>query len=96
MDYREDFKRVLLSRPHCILGKNGITDDFITHVANLLKRYRIIKIKALRSIATKSNIAALSEKISKLTNSSVLDLRGKQIILSKFPINKKELKSSNK
>ncbi|MGB5910881.1 MAG: YhbY family RNA-binding protein [Promethearchaeia archaeon] len=96
MDYREEFKRVLLSKPHCILGKNGITDDFITHVASLLKKYKIIKIKALRSIASKSNIAALSEKISKLTNSSVLDLRGKQIILSKFPINKKDLKSSNK
>ncbi|MFX1493186.1 MAG: YhbY family RNA-binding protein [Promethearchaeota archaeon] len=96
MDYREEFKRVLLSRPHCILGKSGITDDFITHVVSLLKRYKIIKIKALRSIATKSNIATLSEKISKLTNSSVLDLRGKQIILSKFPINKKELKSSSK
>jgi len=96
MDYREEYKRVLLSRPHCILGKNGITNDFITHVASLLKRYKIIKIKALRSIATKSNITALSEKISKLTNSNVLDLRGKQIILSKFPFNKKELKSSNK
>ncbi|MFW9946795.1 MAG: YhbY family RNA-binding protein [Candidatus Odinarchaeota archaeon] len=96
MDYREEFKRVLLSRPHCILGKSGITDDFITHVVSLLKRYKIIKIKALRSIATKSNIATLSEKISKLTNASVLDLRGKQIILSKFPINKKELKSSSK
>lgn len=94
MDYREEFKKVLLSRAHCILGKNGITDDFLDHVTKLLKKYKILKIKALKSIANKSTIKSLAVEISKSTNSHILDIRGKQIILSKF-INKNELKSSS-
>ena len=96
MDYREEFKKVLLSRAHCNLGKDGITAEFIAYVTKLLKKYKIIKIKALKSIAIKSDIDTLANDISKLTNSYILDVRGKQIVLSKYPISKKELKRSNK
>ena len=88
MDYQEEFKKVLVSRAHCILGKGGITEEFINHVIRLLKRYKVIKIKALRSIANKSNIKSIANQISQLTNSNVIDIRGKQIIISKFPIKK--------
>jgi RNA-binding protein YhbY len=88
MDYQQEFKNVLLSQPHCILGKNGISTEFITHVLQLLKRYKIIKIKALRSIATRANINELAKNISNLTNSHLLDVRGKIIILSKYNIEK--------
>jgi RNA-binding protein YhbY len=81
MDYQDTFKRVLLASPHCNLGKKGITDEFIDHVVKLLKRYKIIKIKALKSIATKSNIQQIAKEISELTDSRVLDVRGKMIIL---------------
>ncbi|UCC19399.1 MAG: YhbY family RNA-binding protein, partial [Promethearchaeota archaeon] len=80
--------KALLSQPHCILGKHGLTDEFISHVAKLLKRYKIIKVKALKSIATKSNIKELGEKISNLTNSYLLDIRGKIFILSVYDIKK--------
>ncbi|MFX0033425.1 MAG: YhbY family RNA-binding protein [Candidatus Hodarchaeota archaeon] len=96
MDYREVFKKVLLSRAHCNLGKDGITAEFIAYVVKLLKKYKIIKIKALKSIAMKSDIDSLASDISKLTNSYILDIRGKQIILSKYPISRKELKRSSK
>ncbi|MFW9998506.1 MAG: YhbY family RNA-binding protein [Candidatus Hodarchaeota archaeon] len=88
MDYQREFKKTLLSQPHCILGKNGITNEFIIHVLQLLKRNKIIKIKALRSVATKANINNLAVKISKLTNSHLLDVRGKIIILTKYDIKK--------
>ena len=88
MDYQQKFKNALLSHPHCILGKNGITNEFITHVLQLLKRYKIIKVKALRSIATRANIKELANKISNLTNSHLLDVRGRIIILSKYHIEK--------
>ena len=88
MDYQQEFKNALLSQPHCILGKNGISHEFISHVLQLLKRYKIIKIKALRSIATRANINELANKISNLTNSHLLDVRGKIIILSKYHIEK--------
>jgi len=82
MDYQKEFRKVLLSQPHCILGKSGITNEFISHVAKLLKRYKIIKIKALKTIATKLNIKDLATEISQLTNSHLLDSRGRTFILS--------------
>ncbi len=88
MDYQKEFKKVVLSQPHCILGKKGITNDFINHVTKLLKRYKIIKIKALKSVATKSNIKELANQISHLTQSFLVDIRGKIFILSLQKINK--------
>jgi len=83
MDYQEQYKKVLLSAPHCILGKKGITNEFIEHVAKLLKKYKIIKIKALKTIGTKENITLLAKTISESTSSEILDIRGKMIILKK-------------
>ena len=88
MGYQKEFKKVVLSHPHCILGKKGITNDFITHVTKLLKRYKIIKIKALKSVASKSNIKELADKISHLTQSHLIDIRGKTFILSLHEIKK--------
>ncbi|KKK44966.1 hypothetical protein LCGC14_0508320 [marine sediment metagenome] len=88
MDYQEEFRKTLVTHPHCILGKNGITDEFIDHIIKLLKKYKVIKIKALKTIATRLNIKKLAVEISKLTNSHLLDLRGKIFILSLSPIKK--------
>ena len=88
MDYQKEFKNVLLSKPNCILGKNGITEKFIDHVNKLLKRYKVIKIKALKSVARKSNIKTLAHKISQLSNSYLIDVRGKMFILSLYDFNK--------
>lgn len=88
MSHQKEFEKALLSQPHCILGKHGVTDEFISHVAKLLKRYKIIKVKALKSVATKSNIKELAKIISKLTNSYLLDIRGKIFILSVYDIKK--------
>jgi len=94
MSHQNEFKKVLLSSPHVILGKKGLTDEFLAHVQRLLKRYKIIKIKILKSVATKSNIKNIADQISQATNSHVLDVRGKTIIVSKHQIKKKELKST--
>ena len=88
MDYSKVFKKVLLEEPHCILGKKGITEEFVTHVNTLLKRYRVIKVIALKSVATKSNIKEIALQISERSNSYLLDLRGKTFILSKKKIEK--------
>lgn len=88
MSYQKEFKKALLSQPHCILGKHGVSNEFISHVTNLLKRYKIIKVKALKSVATKSNINKLAHQISKLTNSYLIDVRGKIFILTLYDIKK--------
>ncbi len=72
MDYQKEFKKALLSQPACILGKKMITDELIKHITKLLKRYKIIKIKALKSVATKSNIKEIAEEVARLTNSHLI------------------------
>ena len=89
MGYQDDFKKVLLSpEPHAILGKKGITEEFVIHISSLIKRYKIIKVKALKNVATKENIKQLAAEISDKTGSYLLDVRGKTFILSKNKINK--------
>lgn len=82
MDYQKEFKKTLLSKPHCILGKNGISNNFIDHVLLLLKRYKIIKVKALKTGIDKTNIKELATEVSRLTNSHLVDVRGRIFILS--------------
>jgi len=90
MDYHKDsFKELLNSPPHCILGKNGITDEFINHATKLLNKFKIIKIKALKSIAKKDNIREIARMVAEKTNSYLIDLRGRVFIISKKPIIKK-------
>ena len=79
----EEFKRVLNAKPNCILGKNGITLEFLSHIRQLLKNYKIIKIKVLKAIVTRNNMRDLANRISNETNSHILDIRGKTIIISK-------------
>ncbi|MFX0011181.1 MAG: YhbY family RNA-binding protein [Candidatus Hermodarchaeota archaeon] len=90
MSYQDEFKKVILSSPHATLGKKGLTDEFLTHVKQLLKRYKTIKIKVLKSIATKSNITDLANHIAHATDSNVLDVRGKTIIFSVHGMKKKK------
>ncbi len=93
MDYKKEFKKTLLSQPDCILGKNGVTPEFIKHAHILLKRNKIIKIKALKS-HIKSNIKELAYEVSRLTSSHLVDVRGRIFILSLYNI--KKLKPSVK
>lgn len=75
MSREEKFKEVLLGPPHCNLGKNKISDEFIQHVAALLKKNKIIKIKALKSAVADSNIDDIAKTISEATESYLLDVR---------------------
>ena len=84
MDYQDEYKRALISPPHCNLGKKGISEEFITHVSKLLKKYKVIKIKVLKSGISKSNIKDLAKQISTETNSHIIDVRGRTLILSKL------------
>ena len=89
MVYSKEFKKILLSDPSAILGKKGITDEFINHINNLLNRYKVIKIKALKTVANKSKIKEIAKNIAADTESYLLDVRGFKFILSKNPIKKK-------
>lgn len=89
MDYQKEFNKVLLAKPHALLGKKGITDEFINFLIKLLKKYKIVKIKALKSVANKENIKEIASQIANSTNSHLLDVRGKIFVISKNPIKRK-------
>ncbi|MFX1239225.1 MAG: YhbY family RNA-binding protein [Promethearchaeota archaeon] len=89
MGYQDNFKKVLLGESHIILGKNGATSEVVEYVSRLLKRYKIIKIKALRSIANKYDIKEIASQVTNKTDSYLLDLRGKTFLISQNPPIKK-------
>ncbi|MHA1764064.1 MAG: YhbY family RNA-binding protein [Promethearchaeota archaeon] len=80
---KEDFKKVLLSKPKLIIGKNGITDEFVAHLNTLFKKNKIIKVKALKSITKETPLKELGKEISQRTQSHLIDMRGRSLILSK-------------
>jgi len=67
--------------PKIRIGKNGITENVIHEIKNVLKKDKALKIKCLQVIPSES-IKAIAENISKLTESRVIEIRGKTIILA--------------
>ncbi|MBN1216021.1 MAG: YhbY family RNA-binding protein [Candidatus Lokiarchaeota archaeon] len=88
MDLKQKFKEVMLGPPHCILGKKGImmNEGFISHIEDLLKKNKIIKIKLLKTSIYNMTLKEIADKIAKDTNSYLLDIRGRTLIISKTNI----------
>lgn len=66
-----------------ILGKNGITNDFIEEVKRQIKRKKMIKIKALRSVLSEKRMDEIASEIAAKTKSRLLETRGYTMLLSK-------------
>ena len=63
------------------IGKKGITESIIHEIENVLKKDKIIKIKCLQVVPSES-VKNIAKNISKLTNSRIVEIRGKTIILA--------------
>ncbi len=63
------------------IGKKGITESIIHEIENVLKKDKIIKIKCLQVVPSES-VKDIAKNISKLTNSRIVEVRGKTIILA--------------
>jgi RNA-binding protein len=79
-------KEVLLSQPSIILGKKGITKDFIDHLKKIIKREKIVKIKALKSAVADTDIDSIAKEIARKTNTELIDVRGKTFMISKYSL----------
>lgn len=77
-------KEVLLSQPSVILGKKGITKDFIDHLKKIIKREKIVKVKALKSAVAGNDINSIAKEIARKTNTNLIDVRGKTFMISKY------------
>ena len=75
MSYNID--KIRHESPKIRIGKRGITENVIHEIKNVLKKDRALKIKCLQVVPS-----AIAANISKLTDSRVVEIRGKTIILA--------------
>jgi len=66
-----------------ILGKNGVTEEFIEEVKRQLKRKKVIKIRALRSVLAKQSIDEVASEIAAKAKSQLLEIRGYTMLLAR-------------
>ena len=65
------------------IGKKGLTEGLILEITTVLKSHPILKIKCLKTIP-KESVKLIADNLSKLTESNVLEIRGKTFILQKI------------
>ncbi len=66
-----------------ILGKNGVTEEFIEEVKRQLKRKKVIKIRALKSVLIEQNMEKLASEIAAKAKSQLLETRGCTMLFAK-------------
>ena len=63
------------------IGKAGLTSQIINQITTLLKRYRLVKIRALRNVPPELAINQLAEESAKATMSQIGIIRGRCFLL---------------
>ena len=77
---KDIINKARLEPPKVRIGKNGITEGILREVSNVLKKDKVVKIKCMKIIPT-AVARNIGKNIAELTNSKVVDVRGKTIIL---------------
>ncbi len=80
-----------------IIGKNGITPGVLGEIKRRLKEQGVVKVKILKSgiRATSLGRREIAKKVADLTNSVLLEIRGRTFILYR-PFDKKSGSSSSR
>lgn len=74
-----------LLEPVIRIGKNGLTNNLIEEIKKQLKKKELIKVKMLRSFLQDKNKKAVAKDLAQKTDSTLIDLVGFTVILSKEP-----------
>jgi RNA-binding protein len=82
-DMKELKARSNLLEPSLIMGKNGLTDNTIKAIKNLLKSKKLIKVKILKSCIEGKDKKELFNEIAKKTDSILVHKVGFVIVLYK-------------
>jgi len=69
-------------KPVIRVGKNGVTENIINDVKNLVKKKKIVKIKVLRSALNSATMKDIADKIVEETNLKIVQLRGHSVVVS--------------
>ena len=70
-------------KPVIRIGKNGVTENIINDIKNLVKKKEIVKIKVLRSALCSVTMKEIADKIVKETNLKIIQLRGHSVVVSR-------------
>jgi len=65
------------------IGKEGITSTFIERLNNQLKTNKLVKVKIQKNILESEQIEEIAQKVTKDTNSNLIDIRGRTFSLFK-------------
>ena len=79
---KEIIKQVVHGKVHVHVGKAGITTNFISQINNMFKKRMVIKVKLLNLMEFENAKQAFLH-LSSLTNSKLVDVRGKTAVLLK-------------
>jgi len=69
-------------KPVIRVGKNGVTENIINDVKNLVKKKKIVKIKVLRSALNSATMKDIADKIVEEANLKIVQLRGHSVVVS--------------
>jgi len=71
--------------PRAWVGKRGLDDNVLGEIRNQLERSGVLKVEIRKGalISTGMDRKAIAEKVAKLTDSELIDVRGKRFILFK-------------
>jgi RNA-binding protein len=81
---KNNIDRIRHEPPKIRIGKRGITEGIVSEVEAILRKDKAVKIKCLKLVPTEG-IKAIAENIAKLTQSSIVEIRGKTFILEQNP-----------
>nr|MDO8080770.1 YhbY family RNA-binding protein [Candidatus Freyarchaeota archaeon] len=81
--YSEIIKELRSEPATLILGKKGITEEFIEEVKRQLKRKRVIKIRTLKSVLAEQSMDELASAIAIKAKSQLLEARGYTMLLAR-------------
>ncbi len=67
------------------IGKKGITEQNINEIKNILKKYKVVKIKLLKNFREIYDIdkEEIAQLLAEKTDSKIVEIRGFTIVLSK-------------
>lgn len=79
---KEIIKQVVHGKVHLHIGKAGITRNLISQIDNMFKKRKVIKVKLLNLMEFENAKQAFLH-LSDLTNSKLVDVRGKTGVILK-------------
>lgn len=76
-------KKSTMIKPKIWIGKDGVTLKLVEQISRRLKIDKLVKIKVQKAIIEHEKIEKMAKKVTKETNSELVDIRGRTFALYK-------------